>query len=99
MSKTKHGEYMPMVWDSYYENPPEYIRGHVSHLEALSVLQSELGEPIPPFHIVHRYARLTFAPADADFDREYRFYDRPERGAFAVTEVQFTPAQKEPGDE
>ena len=83
----KHGEYIPIYWDSECGDEPEYIKGHVSEEEARAVLERwESGRGEGAISVRHCYGRWVFSQSD-DYDRELRTYSEPQRGAFALTEV------------
>lgn len=82
--KEKHGQYILLYWDGEPEG--YYIKGHVALDVAQQVIERE--EEFTPRHVVHKYARWTFAdeytPEGCDFT--LKVYDKPQRGAFKITD-------------
>ena len=90
--KTKHGEYIPLVWDC--GNPDAYyIRGHIDEQEALGVLEDEgemLDGKLESGNAIgkarHVYARWSMqGDAPQGCTSVLREYNNPGRGRFKVT--------------
>jgi hypothetical protein len=84
--KHEIGEYIAIYWDDYYDDHPEYVRGHVSMDDAIAAIKKYYGEVKGEFVLKHKYGRWVFSSHE-DFDRELKVYDEPSRGAFALTEL------------
>ena len=84
------GEYYPLSWDQDGDPPAHYVCGHVTADEfrdAISAFFVGHRNPIVmpvDAKIEHVYVRTVPAPADSDFDHEWR-HARKGRGAFPMT--------------
>jgi hypothetical protein len=97
-------EYIDLWWDQ--DDPPEYVRGHVSSQEAVESIEAAIGrlniEGLAHFEFNHRWAR--WEPAGSRMracgcDRVMKIYDEKGRGMFAVTEAKrkpFPTSEKQP---
>lgn len=83
--KYKEGEHIYLYWED--NDHPEYVRGHVTAEQARNALEKSIGDiPDGELKIAHKYGRFGFS-GNSDFDHELYVYDKPQRGAFALTEV------------
>lgn len=82
-------EFISLWWDM--DEPPLYVRGHVSDAEAIQSAEAEVGEGYYSGYVIaHKWARWEF-PADNERadgnERTFRAYDTQHRGCFRVTEL------------
>jgi hypothetical protein len=96
-------EYIDLWWDM--DDPPEYVRGHVSSQEAIEAIEAVAGtlniDGLEYFDFNHRWAR--WEPANTHMraygcERTMMVYDEKGRGMFAVTEARrkSSPPQHSP---
>jgi hypothetical protein len=89
-------EYIELWLDQ--DDPPEYVRGHVSPQEAIEAIEAVVGplniDGLEYFDFNHRWAR--WEPPGSHMracgcDRVMMVYDEKGRGMFAVTEAKRKP--------
>jgi len=84
------GEYYPLTWDQDGDPPAHYVCGHVTDDEFRAAVAAYFtGRRKPPTvpvdaKIDRVYVRTVPAPAESDFDREWRHCAKG-RGAFPMT--------------
>lgn len=93
-------EYIELWFD--YDDPPEYVRGHVDEAAARKAINDATGgavDGLDEFELKHRWAR--WEPAGSHMracgcDRVMNVYDDKGRGMFAVTEMKRRPKPAPP---
>lgn len=85
--KEKHGEFIYILWED--EPDFEYVKGHVTHEEAVNVMMDFHGIDCgKAFGIKHKFARWVPASNWSDFSAMFYTYDEKSNGTFPVTEIQ-----------
>lgn len=88
MAKRTPGEYAPLRWDGDGNPHAHYVSGHVTEDEFRLAVNAYHGDRFLPsgtaITIKHVYVRVVRAPAESDFDTEWREC-KPGRGAMKMT--------------
>lgn len=98
MTKNAHiaGEYAELLWDGDGQPSAHYVYGHVTPDEFRAAVDNWFAgskrKPIvpPDAEIKHVYVRVVRAPADSEFDTEWR-HTAKGRGAFPMTYWEVKP--------